>query len=211
MKQTLLASLIGASLAATCVMADEATPQAQAVQLSADHAALIEQVTKDVEAAPEKAAEIVKKAIEDSKADAQLVAQIVKAAILASPDQIHEIYCAALAVAPDSATMTNLMIVAMLNGDEVAAGKRLDKKTKILQGIIRRFLNTTDISVDDDNKDNKVLVESELLNAWSKDGTKSSAEVKLDNFTYLINFGRSEFDSNKFEVIILKKDTPLTN
>lgn len=204
MKLPIIAGIIAASFTVTGVMAENAPPKIPAV--TAAQAPIIEQVSKDVKASPEKAAEIVKNAILDSKADPLLVAQIMRAAMLAAPDQVSSIYSMVIAVAPDSMGIVNLMVAAISNGDEVAA-----LSSRAVRRLLNKiFRNTTDISVDDDNKNIKVLVSREVLKMWSDATGGKDVEVKLDSFTYFTNFGNNSDNSKKYQVIIIEKDSPTT-
>jgi len=124
-----LPAFAGLLLCAASASAAEPAPAAEAsVQNSAEHALLLEQVSKDVTANPKQAGEIVKQAIIQSKADTLLVAKIVKAAVQAAPEQAEVIRKYALAVAPDAKKEVEAMIAAVLMGDEVA-GKYADVKS----------------------------------------------------------------------------------
>ncbi len=204
MKFSFLAGIAAASIAASSVMAKEAVP-ATIPAPTAEQAAIIEQVTQEVKSAPQNAAEIVKNAILKSKADALLVAQIMRAAMLQAPDQAKAIYSMVIAVAPDATGMANLMIAAMLSGDEVAQNGSSIKKQ-----LVKFFRNTTDISVDDDNKKLKVLVSRELLQQWVAEGGNLS-EVKLDDFTYFLNFGAGNEDFRGYQVIFVQRDSSTIN
>ena len=200
MKLSIFAGIAAASFAVTSVMAEDVAPLTIPAVTTAQ-APVIDQVTKDVKATPENAAEIVKKTILASKADSLLVAQIMRAAMIQSPDQVDAIYVAVVAVAPDASGMVNLMAAAMLNGDEVAAAS----KKKIKKMLAKIFQNTTDLSVDDFNKNNKVLVDKEVLKQWTKATGGQSVEVKLDNFTYYISFGFNA--DNHYESVIISRDS----
>jgi len=210
MKLPIIAGIIAASFAVTSVMAEEVTPTSIPA-VSADQAAVIEQVSKDVKTAPENAAEIVKNAILSSKADSLMVAQIMRAAMLQAPGQARSIYNAVIAVAPDATGMVNLMLAAMLNGDEVAGedstvAKDGDKDEE--KELPRVFKNTTDLSIDDHNKNAKVLVSREVLKQWTDATGGKHVEVKLDDFFYDINFDSETEDFEETQVIIVKPDSP---
>lgn len=205
MKLPIIAGIIAASFTVTSVMAENVN-SSKIPPVTAAQAPIVDQVTKDVKASPEKAAEIVKKAILDSKADPLLVAQIMRAAMLAAPDQVGSIYSMVIAVAPDSMSIVNLMVAAISNGDEVAA-----LNSRAVKDLLSKiFQNTTDISVDDDNKNVKVLVSREVLKMWSDATDGKNVEVKLDSFIYFTNFGNNSDNSQKYKVIIIEKDSNTT-
>jgi len=212
MKLPIIVSIIAASFAVTSVMAEEVTPTSIPA-VSADQASVIEQVFKDVKAAPENAAEIVKKAILSSKADSLMVAQIMRVAMLQAPGQARSIYNAVVAVAPDATGMVNLMLAAMLNGDEVAGedstvAKDGDKDPK--EELPEVFNDSTDVSVDDYNKNAKVLVPQEVLKKWTDATGGKSVEVKMDDFSYFMNFGAAPPPTSNLpgnQVVIVKPDS----
>lgn len=70
--------------------------------VAAERGSVLEIVTKQINANPGCACEIVKAAIEGANADATLVAAIVEAAATAAPDQMRLVAQCAVAVAPDA-------------------------------------------------------------------------------------------------------------
>jgi len=120
MKKIIASTLVGFLAVALPAVANE-TSKAVVVAEVGPHAALLKQVSQDVASAPIQAGEIVKNAIIRSKADIVLVTQIVRVAVSVAPEQAENILKHALAVAPDAKKEVEIIIAAVLQGDEVAA------------------------------------------------------------------------------------------
>ena len=127
MKTIITTSLIGAIALAMPATAEETKACASCASCSKAKAPakqanpLLTQVSEKISAKPSTAADVVKQAIIQSKADAELVLQIVKVAVTAAPEQAEAIRKVAIALAPDVKKEVEIMIAAVLNGDEVAA------------------------------------------------------------------------------------------
>lgn len=113
MKKTLYFAIMGlalgtlsASAAVDCVKLSVSVKHA----VAADRASVLEVVTKEINANPGCACEVVKAAIEGVNADSTVVAAIVEAAAVAAPDQMRLVAQCAIAVAPDSLTKVQAVV-----------------------------------------------------------------------------------------------------
>lgn len=97
---------LSASAAVDCVQLSVSVKHA----VAADRASVLEIVTKQINANPGCACEVVKAAVEGAQADATIVAAIVEAAAVAAPDQMRLIAQCAIAVAPDSLTKVQAVV-----------------------------------------------------------------------------------------------------
>ncbi len=135
MKVTTISSLLGALAIALPAVADQAEPLTKTTKAEVpakESSPLLTQISKQIEAKPSTAAEVVKQAIITSKADAELVLQIVKAAILAAPEQAEAVRKVALALAPDAQKEIEIVILSVLKGDQVAAASDKAKAARDL-------------------------------------------------------------------------------